>query len=549
MSIQSGAVPKVIRLYLELSQYPTLAPRIRQRMREELFTRGIIRPDEFEQEVEQKAIQSQLREGLTDPVSQESPDTWDLRLRSIRDNLTDFYFGYNLPHDLLDEIVRETIAHPASEQAFRLSFNPELAPWDVLFEQGELYENALPEERADVEHHLREIIVVLIKAMISDQLAFVRVAREYFTMKDLRDIFTHRISRGKIGGKAAGMLLAYKVLQREGRARGIDVDSLIRIPESWYLASDAFYAFRSRNNLISYMNQKYKRPEQMIADYPEAHEAYINGRFPEHIAERLQELIFVVGKHPLIVRSSSLLEDNFETSFAGKYDSFFLPNQGSPAENLKALMDAIARIYASVIRPDVLIYRDQMGLTDYDERMAILIQKVEGERYGRYFFPSFAGVGFSENPYRWNKRIRREDGMLRMVVGLGTRAVDRVAEDYPRMVALSHPELRPEPTPEMVRRYSQRFIDVIDMEANTFRTLPLHEVLSTDYPGLGAIMSLDRDGYIQPMARRSLSMRLDQMVVTFDKLLQQGQLASLMRDALDVLEQAYHRPVDVEFAG
>src|SRR4030067_787600 len=101
----------------------------------------------------------------------------------------------------------------------------------MLFAQGEAYENTPPEKRQQVEHHLREIIVVLIKGMISDQLAFVRVAREYFTMKDLREIHSRRIGRGKIGGKAAGMLLAYNILRGGGQLRGLDRGRWVKATE------------------------------------------------------------------------------------------------------------------------------------------------------------------------------------------------------------------------------------------------------------------------------------------------------------------------------
>ena len=105
-------------------------------------------------------------------------------------------------------------------------------------------------------------------------------------------------------------------------------------------------------------------------------------------------------------------------------------------------------------------------------------------------------MGFSHNPFRWNRKIRARDGLLRMVWGLGTRAVDRVANDYPRMVPLSHPQLRPEMGTDQVRKYSQRFVDLIDLRANTFRTLPVADVLQLDYPDLQLLASVNRWDYL-----------------------------------------------------
>ena len=101
----SVSTAKVLKVYLELSQFPVLADEIRHRMREELFRRGVISPAELEQEIEEKAIQSQLREGVTPPYTQETEETWGQRTQKIRDYLTDFYFAQNLPHDLFQELV------------------------------------------------------------------------------------------------------------------------------------------------------------------------------------------------------------------------------------------------------------------------------------------------------------------------------------------------------------------------------------------------------------------------------------------------------------
>jgi hypothetical protein len=561
-TIDPHKMPKVLALYLKIAQYPILARRIRERMRQEIFSRGIISSPVFEEEVREKAVLSQKREGLYDPLVQEAPEIWEGRMEWIRAHLTDFYFAYNLPHELFEDIVQDIIAvggvSDAEPEDVILPFNPEIAPWDLLFAQGEEFESYPPERRAKVQHHLQEIIVVLIKAMISDQLSFVGIAKEWFTIADLKEIRRRRIGRGKIGGKAAGLMLAWKILQQEEERTadgqdltdwGVDIKSHLSIPESYFIGADVFYGFLSLNRLHDTLNQKYKTREQIEADYPAIRQAYIGGRFPDDIVYSLRELLKEVGDAPLIVRSSSLLEDNFGTSFAGKYDSFFCPNQGTPEENLEALTLAISKVYASVPSPVPILYRQHMGLVDYDERMAVLVQKVKGTQCCNFFFPALAGVGFSLNPFRWNPRIRQEDGFLRVVWGLGTRAVERVASDYPRMVALSHPQLRPEAGAEEIKHYSQHFIDLIDLADNQLKTLPISEVLSVDYPSVRFLASVDKGDYLQPMFSVGGVPDADpqKLVLTFDSLLKQTTLVPLMKAILKKLERRYGWPVDIEF--
>ena len=538
---------KVIGVHLELAQYPILARKIREQMRQELFSKGIITVEAFEEEVKRKAVLSQEREGLADPFAEEPAQTWNERLNYVRDQITDFYFAYNLPHERLTEIVQSVLARRRAEPARGLSFNPELAPWDLLFTQGDEYEQLPPEERAEIQHHLREIIVVLIKGMISDQLEFVGLAKDLFTIQDLRGIRRRRIGRGKIGGKAAGMLLARKILQLVEDDDEMDVRGYIQIPDSYFIGADVFYDFLMINDLNRYMSQKYKLRDKMEADYPHIRVAYMKGCFPEEIVYGLKGLLKDVGNSPLIVRSSSLLEDNFGTAFAGKYDSFFLANQGTPEENLAVLMNAIARVYASVVSPDALLYRQHMGLVDYDERMAILIQKVQGTQYQRYFFPKVAGVGYSRNPFRWNPKIRREDGFLRLVWGLGTRAVERVSNDYPRIIALSHPRLRPQVGVKRIRQYSQHFVDLIDLKDNAFKTLPIQEVIADDYPALRYVASVDKGDYLSPLISRVGAGNGGDLVLTFEQLSGDKHFITLTKTILKKLERHYRWPVDIEF--
>ncbi|GAB4504209.1 MAG: hypothetical protein Fur0043_12020 [Anaerolineales bacterium] len=542
MTLPTPSSDNILNIYLTLNQYPILSSRIRSHMRHELFTRGIISQDDFETEIRRKAIESQTREGVHNPLVEESMDVWEKRLARIRDSLTDFYFAYNLPYSDFERIVRQILTERGSAESDFVWFNPELAPQDMLFEQAELIASMPPEERQKYRPRLQEIKVVLIRTMISDHLKYVALARRWFKVADLIEIRQRKIGGGKIGGKAAGMLLAMRILRETAPP---EVRESFKIPVSYYLGSDVFYSFMSLNGLMHWNDQKYKSEEQMRSDYPAIRAEFSKGQFPPEILERLRELLTAAGKMPLIVRSSSLLEDNFGTSFAGKYDSFFCPNQGSPEENLFALTNAITRVYASAYNPDALLYRHIKGLADYDERIAILIQFVEGEQFGRYYLPHGAGVAFSRNLYRWSPHIRQEDGFLRLVWGLGTRAVDQVADDYPRLVALSHPSLYPAADVRAICRYSQQNVDLIDLETNQLRSLPVHDALNTRYPPLRYIAQVEQDGYLATLHTSMVDPR--KLVITFNELLTRTPFAARMRTALSLLEQHYDSPVDTEF--
>ena len=510
-----------------------------------MFERGVISSQAFEVEVREKAIRSQALEGLHDPYTEEPVDIWEMRLSRVRDYLTDFYFAYNLPYDLFELIVEQALEERgAHDTEYQISFNPELAPQKMLFEQARAIEKMPPEDYAKAEARLQEIKVVLIRTLISDQLGYVKIAKDWFTIGDLEHFRKRKIGPGKIGGKSAGMLLAYRILQEVGDE---EIRSCVKIPESYFTGADLMYTFMALNGLMHWSDQKYKLENQIRADFPNLLNEFLAGEFPPDILDRFKDLLERVGDKPLIVRSSSLLEDNFGTSFAGKYDSFFCPNQGTPEENLQAFAQAIQRIYASALHPDALVYRRAKGLQDYDERMAILIQEVQGERYGRYYLPHAAGVGFSRNLYRWSPQIRRDDGFMRLVWGLGTRAVDRVGDDFPRLVALSHPLLHPESSPKAIQRYSQQYVDLIDMDDNQFKTLPVSEVLQARYPLLRQIVQVDRGGYLAPLRITLREGNKDNLVLTFDELLRRTPLAKRMSTILQLLEKHYQSPVDTEF--
>lgn len=543
MSTPKISVDNILRIFLAINQYPILSKRIRSRMRRELYARGIITKDNLDQETRKKGIESQLREGIHNPLEEEPSDIWETRLMRIRDSLTDFYYAYNLPYEEFEKLVRQVLAEHGSPDSEFVWFNPELAPQEMVFEQAEMIETMPVEERKKYEARLKELKVVLIRTMISDQLKYIRIARKWFTVGDLREIHVRKIGSGKVGGKTAGMLLAMRILKETAPA---EVAERFRLPVSYYIGSDVFYNFLTYNGLVHWNDQKYKSDDEMRADYPTLCAEFDRGKLPVEIIESLEHILQEAGDKPLIVRSSSLLEDNFGTSFAGKYESIFLPNQGTSTQNLSALTHAITTIYASVLNPNALMYRHLKELADYDERIGILIQFVEGERYGKYYFPHAAGVAFSRNMYRWSPQIKQEYGFLRLVFGLGTRAVDTVGDDYPRLVALSHPRLHSSSDVRTIRRYSQQNMDVIDLELNTLASIPAREVLDADFNPLRFIAQVEEEGDLIPI--RSRLANREKMVITFDGLLSRVPFASSMRTALSLLETHYKSPVDTEFA-
>jgi hypothetical protein len=438
----------------------------------------------------------------------------------------------------------EAAAQERRGYALPESFDPEILPESRLIEHALGLERLPPSDRAALEHHLTELRVTLIRRVISDRLDYINIAKQWLTVADLADIHRRRIGFGRIGGKAAGMLLAESIVRQVGSEK---LQACVRVPDSFFLGSDLMYIFMAMNGLVHWNDQKYKPEDQIRADYPRILDDFSRGEFPPEVLIELRALLEHIGASPLIVRSSSQLEDSLETSFAGKYSSHFCPNQGTPEANLAELTRAVALTYASTFRPEALLYRRSRGLQDYDERMAVLLQVVQGERWGRYFLPFGAGVGFSRNLYRWSPQMRRDDGFARLVWGLGTRAVERVGNDYPRLVALSHPTLQPDDSPQAIRHYSQRFVDLIDLEDNQIKTLPIHQVLAPSLPALRMLVQREEEGYFVTPTSLIATADVSRLAVTFDGLLGRTAFASELSELLRLLEQHWHSPVDVEF--
>jgi len=319
----------------------------------------------------------------------------------------------------------------------------------------------------------RTLNAAILRRLFSDETAYLRVAKDFVDLKDVYELVTRIIyplrGHGKLGGKSAGLFLAQQLLREASESS--ELVRGLKIPRTWYISSNALLEFLGYNNLRDLYFRKYMDIQHVRQEYPHIVHLLKNSYFPPEISRGLALALEDLGDRPIIVRSSSLLEDRMGSSFAGKYKSLFLSNIGSREARLDALQDAIAEVYASTFGPDPIEYRAERGLLDVHEEMGIMVQEVVGRRIGKYFLPAFSGVGLSHNEFRWSARIRREDGLLRLVPGLGTRAVDRVGDDYPILLAPSQPGLRVNVTPDEVVRYSPRWVDVINLETSTFETV------------------------------------------------------------------------------
>jgi hypothetical protein len=324
----------------------------------------------------------------------------------------------------------------------------------------------------------------------------------------------------------------------------------VHTPESWFVRSDVMERFVQYNGLQEFLDQKYKPIEEVRRESGMVLNLFRNGDFPPEIVTRIHTVLTAVGDHPLIVRSSSLLEDRFGTVFAGKYRSIFVTNQGTIAERLEQLLGAIAEVYASTLMPDPISYRQRHQLLDFTENMGVLIQKLVGRRIGPYFLPVFAGVGFSWNPYRRNPRVRPEDGLARIVFGLGTRAVDRTASDFARLVPLGLPALRSEVKTREIVATSQREADVINVERNRFESVPVAGVMRQGgpVPGASKVFSTLEHGFLRPLMGDGVVGDPADLVATFDGFTKDARYPHWLRWILKTLERAYGCPIDAEFA-
>jgi hypothetical protein len=344
------------------------------------------------------------------------------------------------------------------------------------------------------------------------------------------------LGQGSMGGKAKGLAFLAEVREREPERWRMPHHEAITIPEAVVLTTEMYEDFLEGNALAQRMVQ---------GGYEPIREAFREASFSPGAEQDLREVLSRMD-FPLAVRSSSLLEDSQGFSFAGIYLTRFIPNRGSPEARLKALGEAVKQVYASTFNPNAMAYRKRHGLSGKKESMAVLIQRMVAREHGRYLYPTAAGVVFSRNYYPWTDRIAVSDGVVRLVYGLGTRAVGR---NYARVFCPREPGLRPEGSvPADILRYSQEVFDALDGPTGELVSLRLEEVASQDADLWRITSRLLDDVFLDVYPDIQSEGRL---VLTFEPLLSPDSplpFLEIIRGLLTKLEEVFGLPVDVEFA-
>lgn len=360
-----------------------------------------------------------------------------------------------------------------------------------------------------------------------------------FTPEDYFEVHSRMVGTGMIGGKACGMLLSRKIVENHRP----DIFERFEPHDSYYIGSDVFYAYIVDNGFWD-LRIKQRTEEGYFTLAGEFEKKIMEGKFPTGIEAEFRRILDYYGNDPVIVRSSSILEDGFGNAFAGKYESVFCGNQGDPEERLQKFEEAVKIVYASTMSMSALDYRKRRGLDKRDEQMAILVQRVSGSRYEGFFMPCTAGVGYSVSPYRMGSE-KPKSGMLRLVMGLGTAAVDRRTGSYPRLVSLDAPTKVLSTDMSDRQQFSQRIVDAISADTNDVEGFDAMNICNS-VPRYLKNMIYSHNYETESRLRERGDWR-DVLFITCDGLTKNEQLMTDMRDILELIQTHYEYPVDTEY--
>lgn len=339
-----------------------------------------------------------------------------------------------------------------------------------------------------------------------------------------------KVGGGSMGGKGRGIAFLHSRLQYLRSL--VDTEKLaLAVPRTIVLGTDVYDGFLQHNNL--------EITELVEHSDGEIWERLQHCQLPPEIENDLRDALGHM-RGPLIVRSSSLLEDSQHQPCAGLYYTCLVPHNSEnwqySLHDKQALRLAILRVYMSTFSQKARDYFANTIFAAEEEKMAVVIQELVGTAHGRYFYPQCAGVGVSYNYYPL-ERQRPEDGMAAMCLGLGHGVVEggrcvRFSPRWPRLL----PHLF---NSESFLDYSQRSFYALDLDSNSDSALcrlPLNQAENDGTLAAVASVFTENGAWRDGLAYEGT------LAITFSDLLKRAELP--LAKTLDTLLQAFQRALD-----
>ena len=357
------------------------------------------------------------------------------------------------------------------------------------------------------------------------------------------DIDFFKIGSGSLGGKARGLAFLAKLLRSHPSLIEKFGSVKVTLPKTLVITTEGYDSFLSENHLEIF--------SEIETDDEDIANRFLEASFPAWIKIQLRLFLQHVT-YPLAVRSSGLLEDSLFQPYAGLYKTYMLPNCNPDLEiRLEQLIKAIKLIYASVYFHGPKVYSQNTSHRIEDEKMAIIIQQLNGSKHGDYFYPDISGVAQSYNFYPISY-MRPEDGIFHVALGLGKMVVEggKVLRCSPK-----YPQLLPQySNVEDILKNSQRFFytllldDACELGINEDSTMVKREIADAIHEAPVQLLSSTydpEDHYIRDTAHTT-----GVKVLTFAQILKYKYipLADILNEILLISEKGMGGPVEIEFA-
>lgn len=353
-----------------------------------------------------------------------------------------------------------------------------------------------------------------------------------------------KIGNGQLGGKARGLAFIARQLVHKTDIHEKYADIDIRIPKTLVISTDVFENFLARNHLEDLVRPSI---ENTIV-----RERFLAGRFPDKIINKLKHFLLQV-RHPLSIRSSSLLEDALCQPYAGLYETYMIPNNANQIKTrLADLEAAIKLVYASTWYEGPKTFSKSTNNPTHDELMAVIVQELAGETMGEYFYPTLSGVVQSHNFYPV-AHMKPGDGIAHIALGMGKSVVEgeKVLRFCPR-----YPQILPQfSSVDDILKNAQRFFYALKMK-DYEQNLLFHEQSNlqrlevSDHEDSLPVKMLSGTYIPEEHRIRDSSALNGPKVLTFASILKYHSmpLPEILSDLTDLGREAMGGPVEIEFA-